>query len=412
MTDEVRIAAETQRLRGWREAVPWAVIAADLAFATAVTLVAGLDALNAPLVGVVLFMSMVVSLGTVGALVITRKPRDPVGWILWLSATMVTIAISGADYVRLSLTSFDGTLPATTLIAWLQGLVFLPAVCLITVVVPLYFPDGKLLGARWRWVIALAVAAIVAVTLPPAFDPGPLANTAVDNPLAIPGFQDLDWLLTVSNIALLVAFPLAIGSLVLRYRRGSETTRRQIKWFAAAAGFTIAAFLLAVAGPGPLADVGWVLGLFGVVLMPVAIGIGILRYRLYEIDRIISRTIGWAIVTGTLVATFAAVVVGLQSVLAPVTESNTLAVAGSTLVVFALFQPVRRRVQRGVDRRFNRSRYDAQKTVDAFAGRLRDGVDLEAVTDDLRSTTSTSVSPRHVGFWLRNVHNSPPPSVS
>ena len=149
------------------------------------------------------------------------------------------------------------------------------------------------------------------------------------------------------------------------------------------------------------ADLGWLGGIISLSLIPVAIGIAILRYRLYEIDRIISRTIGWAVVTGLLVAVFAVVVVVLQAVLAPFTNENTLAVAASTLVAFAaLFQPLRRRVQRAVDRRFDRARYDGQRTVDAFAEHLRSDVDLASLRGSLAATADQAVRPASASVWL------------
>jgi hypothetical protein len=392
---------DDRRLRGWRAGLVWAVIAVDLAFAFADWVFAGAGP-DTPAFGPVLFFSMAGSLGGVGALIATRKPRDPVGWILWISATMVTIAMSGADYVRLSLSSSDGQLPATVPIAWLQGLVFLPAAILIAGVMPLYFPDGRLLSRRWRWVVWLAALGIVVVILPSAFDPGPLVNTNVENPLGIPGFHDLDGLLTLSNgVISLLVLPLAITSCVLKFRSGTPTVREQLKWFAAAASLTMLGFMSAVIAPAPLSDAGWILGLVGLILLPVAIGIAILRYRLYEIDRIVSRTIAYAVVLGILGLVFGAGILVLQGLLAPLTSGSTIAVAVSTLVAFALFQPVLGRVRRAVDRRFDRSRYDAERTAAAFAERLRDQVDLATIRAELTRTAGATLAPASVGLWIR-----------
>ncbi len=177
--------------------------------------------------------------------------------------------------------------------------------------------------------------------------------------------------------------------------------RQQIKWFAAAAARgSVAPRLHGIREPdrtrltcSPPVVV--------IPLVPIAIGVAILRYRLYEIDRIVSRTIGWAIVTGLLVAVFAGLVVALQALLAPVTNENTLAVAASTLVAFALFQPLRRRVQRAVDRRFDRARYDGQRTVDAFAERLRGSRDLTTVDEALLATVASAMQPQSATVWLR-----------
>ena len=162
------------------------------------------------------------------------------------------------------------------------------------------------------------------------------------------------------------------------------------------------AFLPAIVLPSTaLGDIAWSVGFIGLIALPIAIGIAILRYRLYDIDRLISRTIGWAMVTGLLVALFAGLVVVLQAPLAPLTKENTIAVAASTLVAFALFQPLRRRVQRAVDRRFDRARYDGQRTVDAFAERLRNEVDLGTLRGALVATAEGAVRPTGAGLWLR-----------
>jgi hypothetical protein len=395
------VGPDDGRLRGWRPGIVWGVVALDLAFAAAVRLVAG-PGPDTPAFGPLLFLSMVASLGGVGALVVTRRPHDPVGWLLWVCATLVTLAISGADYVRLSVTGVEGALPLTVAIAWLQGLVMLPAIMLIVGVMPLYFPDGQLRSRRWRWVVLMAAVAIAAVAVPSAASPGPLVNTSIENPVGVPALGDLSWLLTLSNAISLAILPLAIVSCVLKYRQGTPTARQQLKWFGAAAGFTVASFGAAIVAPiSPVSGVGWLLGLIGLVLLPVAIGIAILRYRLYEIDRLISRTVGWAIVTGILVAVFAGAVVGLQTMLAGLTQGQTLAVAASTLLAFALFQPVRRRVQAAVDRRFNRARYDGRRLIDAFAAGLRQQANLAEINDGVLAVVTRSVDPTNTAMWIR-----------
>jgi hypothetical protein len=210
-----------------------------------------------------------------------------------------------------------------------------------------------------------------------------------------------DVLNAVTLIAFAIALPLAVASVVLRYRRGTPTEREQLKWFAASVGLTCACFGLAILPIAPFSDLGWIAGIVTISLIPVAIGIAILRYRLYEIDRIISRTLSYAAVTATLALVFVSVVLGLQAVLEPMTGENTIAVAVSTLIVAAMFQPLRRRVQSIVDRRFNRARYDAQRMVDAFSERLRDEVDIGTVTDELDVTITSALNPSMLGLWLR-----------
>ncbi len=279
------------RLRRWRAWLVWAVFGLDLALVIGVGLVAGAWP-DTPAFVPALFAAMVASLGGVGALVATRKPRDPVGWILLVSASMVTLSVAGEDYVRLSVTDFGGALPLTVATAWLESLAFGPAIILLAGVMPLYFPDGRLPSRRWRWVVWIAAFGIIVGILQPAFAPGSLGNTAIDNPLGIPGFQDLDGLLALANVLLgVVVLPLAIASTILKYRRGSSTIREQLKWFGAVALLTVAGFIAGAVGIAPISAVGGFFGILGLVLLPIAVGIAILRYRLYDIDRIISRTV-------------------------------------------------------------------------------------------------------------------------
>jgi hypothetical protein len=215
----------------------------------------------------------------------------------------------------------------------------------------------------------------------------------------------LDVLGPATRLATVLAVPCALASVVIRFRRGDAVERTQLKWLLTAtamAGIALLVSALTTAvGAIALAIPAYSIGLFAFSALPVAIGIAVLRYRLYEIDRIISRTIGWAIVTGLLVSVFAAGVVALQMAFADLTQGNTIAVAVSTLAAAALFQPLRRRVQHAVDRRFDRARYDTHRTVNAFAERLRDEVALDAVEADLRGTITGSVKPSSYALWLR-----------
>jgi MFS family permease len=388
------------RLRGWRAGLVWAVLGLDLAAVLGAWLAAGAGP-DTPAFVPLLFASMVASLGGVGALVATRKPRDPVGWILLASASTIAFSVLGQDYVRLSVTDFGGTLPLTVAVAWLYGLAFIPSLILIAGVMPLYFPDGRLPSRRWRWVVWLAALGIAVVSLPPAFDPGPLPNTTFDNPLGITGFHDYDGILGLSNAVIFLAvLPLAIASSVLKYRRGGATIRQQLKWFAAVALFTFTSFAAALTGIAPISALGWLLGLLGLILLPIAIGIAILRYRLYDIDRIISRTVSYGVVTGILAIVFVGTILVSQTLLSGFFSGSSVAVAASTLVVAALFQPLRRRVQGIVDRRFNRSRYDAERTVTAFGASLREEVNLGALRRDLVATIDKTLQPTATGVWL------------
>jgi hypothetical protein len=267
------------------------------------------------------------------------------------------------------------------------------------------FPDGHLPGRRWRWPVGAIAGAVIAGTALAVVAPGPIGDSLANNPLGVTGIPGLEAASAfgagLAALALPAALIVALAAIVVRFRRARGAERPQLKWFVAA-NILVAVFLmLSVADGATEPTVFDVLAVYSLALPPVAIGIAILRYHLYEIDRIISRTIGWAVVTGLLVAVFAGAVVALQAALSGVTQGQTLAVAASTLVAFALFQPVRRRVQHAVDRRFDRARYDGDRIVAAFAERLRAEVDLVEIVDGMRATVEATVRPVGAAVWLR-----------
>jgi hypothetical protein len=224
-------------------------------------------------------------------------------------------------------------------------------------------------------------------------------------PLAIaPDWPGWPVIQTGVFVAVLAALAAAIGTLVVRFRRSRGVEREQYKWLLAALAATLGTFVFAFAMillVDPAGTWMWIPAVLTYPLIPISIGIAILRYRLYEIDRIISRTIGWAMTTGLVAALFGLLIIGLQAVLAPVTRESTLAVAASTLLAATLFGPIHRRVQTAVDRRCNRGRVDAQHALEAFGVQLRDEVDLDAVSSHLVGVATQSVQPRVVGLWTR-----------
>ena len=282
--------------------------------------------------------------------------------------------------------------PGTVAIAWLSSWIWVPAIGLAVIFIPLLFPDGRLPSRRWRPVLWYSIAAIAAASLS-ALRPGPLSNVSdIQNPFGIAAAAPLIGALAFPSAPeMLVVVPIAIASLIVRYRHGGATERQQLKWFASVAVVTAIGF-------GQLSDQ---LSFASLALLPVGIGIAILRYRLYDIDRVISRTISYGLITALLVIVFLVVNLGLQSLLSFVTTGNSLAVAGSTLLAAALFTPVRRRVQRIVDRRFDRARYDGERTASAFSVRMRDATDLPTVAADLNGTVRRAIAPSSVGLWLR-----------
>jgi len=357
---------------------------------------------DADIVWTGMFSSIVVAFVVVGALLTARVPCNPVGPSLLgagaLLATTVaigTLAVVGAE---------RGNVPVelVAIAAIVNELGFLVPIVIILVGIPLIFPDGKLLSHRWRWVLAAAASALVAQAVSQILTPGPLGSPEVPNPFAVPSLEPVAQVLgTFAAWSSLVGFVGAVVAVVIRYRRVDDVQRHQLKWLIAVAAVAAIAFPVAFIFPeSAVADAAFIVGLLSLLALPIVIGIAVLRYRLYDIDRIISRTIAWALISAVLVAAFAVLVVGLQALLAGLTQDQTLVVAASTLVAFSLFQPVRRRVQSVVDRRFDRSSYDARRTADAFAARMRNQVDLDALASDLEQTVSGAIRPTTAALWV------------
>jgi hypothetical protein len=348
----------------------------------------------------------------VGAILVSRLPRQPIGWLLWTSGLLFALTRITQGLADRGLTADPGSVPGAIWFAWVNTWVGTPGFLLLGVLLPLLYPTGRPPSPHWRPLAIVVMVELAALSAVAAISPFPSGTypPGVQNPLA-PGGLLGDELVVVQNVlslALLLLLGLALASLVVRYRRAKGIEREQLKWFAFVGAIAITALAIAGLFKGSTGDVlatidwfGWLIGIGGLVLMPVAIGIAVLRYRLYEIDRLISRTISWASVSAVLVAVFVAVILVTQAVLASITSSNTIAVAASTLVVFAIFQPLRRRVQARVDRRFNRARYDAERTVAAFAGRLRDEVDLGQLTTEIAAAVDATLQPVSVSLWLR-----------
>jgi hypothetical protein len=293
-------------------------------------------------------------------------------------------------------------LPGSEYAGWVQLWIWVPFITLITVYLFLLFPGGRLPGPRWRlvgWMAGgFAVIAVAGLAFAPGSDRPNLP--ALRNPFGVaPGAVPLD--AAVAGLAgLLGCAVLAAWSLFGRARRGTAVERQQIKWLAYSGCLVALALVPATAlslTPGTAARIAAGAVFAAALTMPVAVAVAVLRYRLYDIDRIISRTLAYAIVTGLLLGVYAGVVLLATRVLS---FHTPVAVAASTLAAAALFTPVRSRVQRAVDRRFNRARYDADTTVAAFAARLQDAVDLDAVQDDLAGVVHQALEPAHVSVWL------------
>ncbi len=352
---------------------------------------------------------------SVGAILVRRLPHHLIGWLLVFGGLVIAISGSTAGLADYGLTAHPGSVPGAIWLAWLSQWLWAPELACLFMVLPLFYPTGRLPSARWRVVVVIAAALVVIGSLGSAFGPWAPDPYPVGNPLVLRGTAaDLMFVFNyvVGTVLVMAGGALAVASLIVRYRRAAGIERAQLKWFAAAGTVTGVAgavnigtnWSLTTAPTGALGTMNAVSGFViwvGLALLPVAIGLAVLRYKLYEIDRLISRTIAYGVLTAIVGGLFVGFILVFQAVLTPVTRSNELAVAGSTLLVAALFQPLRRRVQRLVDRRFNRSRYDAERTVAAFAERLRDEVDLQQLRAEILATVAATVEPTSVSLWLR-----------
>jgi hypothetical protein len=341
-------------------------------------------------------LTFIIAFATVGALLAWKRPGNPIGWLL--SGSGLAYALGGFG---LLLEHFPRTLALGDWLGWtwLLGL----GLCVFVV---LLFPAGSLPSRRWRPVAWAAGAALAGWVLGNMFAPTIMsADPPVANPVGVTGAPGKIFpVMAGASAALIAATGLAaVLSLVFRYRRAQTAERAQLRWLVYAGALIVAAVLAVmlterIIGPGGTANnLQNALGSGAAALVPVAIGVAVLRYRLYDIDRIISRTVAYAIVTGLLVGVYAGPVLLATQVLRLHTP---VAVAAATLTAAALFNPVRRRVQMRVDRQFNRARYDADQIAAAFAARLKDTVDLGSVRDDLTGIVSRALEPAHVSVWI------------
>jgi hypothetical protein len=343
--------------------------------------------------------------GVVGAMVAARRPRLPIGWLLVGIGLLMALGLAAGQYAVVAVLDAPGSLPFGPAAAWLSAWPFAAGFLLLPFLF-LLFPTGRLPGPRWRplaWAGAVVYAANVFGV---AFQPGPINPEELgplENPLAIPalgGAGDLPARIVIPLMLLVVLA--SVASLLVRLRRSVGVERQQLKWFAYAAGlFGLATFVNVVASLLGADQAGLFVTTVPVVALPAAIGVAVLRHNLFDIDRVINRTLVYGLLSALLGALYLAVVFLLGRLLVPVTGDAALAVAGSTLAVAALFQPARRRVQDLVDRRFNRRRYDAARTVAAFSTRLRDQLELDALSGELLAVVEATVQPTSASLWLR-----------
>ena len=356
----------------------------------------------------------------VGALIASRRPHNPIGWIC-LADGLLWMLIAMTDYYGVYGVAKPGSVPFPVAIGTLGNQwLWVPTVGLLGTYLILLFPNGRLPSRRWRPLAWFSGAVIVLFSVAEGLAPGPLENQGgVRNPF---GLEELPWLAD-ATLVILPLLPVCIlasaVSLILRYRRSRGEEREQIKWLAFVASFAGLLYLIVLVSPfilvpeflgsgGRLPPLPlWFELLFSVAALgfagvPVAIGFAVLKYRLYAIDVVINRTLVYGSLTVLLASAYVGGVVGLQAALRAVTgQESTLAVVASTLAIAALFSPLRRLVQGFVDRRFYRRKYDARKTLEVFSVRLRDETDLKALSDDLVGVARGTMQPEHVSLWLR-----------
>ena len=363
------------------------------------------------LVVITTFLIFVLAFATTGALVASRRPSNPVGWIAAAVALIYVLAgladslvnsfpvqVRESGIVARSLVSIGESLWSVSL--GLGGTLLL-----------LLFPDGHLPSARWRPVAWAAGGALVTIPVAASLIPGRIQDYPVENPLGIPGAKTLlEAIVGAGLVVLVISILMSIASLFFRYRSASSTQRQQLKWLVFAVGFVAALVLVSIFIEATARDsdtageISNILSTVALSSIPFAIGVAILKHRLYDIDLIINRALVYGGLTAVLGLAYVTIVFGLQQVLSPVTRESDLAVAASTLVVAALFRPLRGRVQAFIDRRFYRRKFNAQKTLDGFSVRARNEVELAALSDQLVSVVKETMEPTYVSLWLRDPH--------
>lgn len=345
---------------------------------------------------------VILAFALVGALISSRLPANPIGWVCLAIGLTLSLAVTTGEYYVYALQTRPGSLPGAVYMAWLTNWLWVPAVVSGGTFMVLLFPDGRLPSRRWRAVAWLSGAVLISLSTSEAFSPGRLPEAPnVTNPFGIVSAGSaLELVSTASFFLLPLCFIASTLSMIVRYGRSIGEERQQIKWFAAAAVLLAAVFASSFVIPWRIVQDLVALLLAG---LPVAVGIAVLRHRLYDIDLIINRALVYGPLTATLALAYVGGVVGLQGVFRAMTgQGSTLAVVASTLTIVALFNPLRRRMQEFVDRRFYRNKYDAAKALAAFSARLRDETDLDALGNDLVGVARSTMQPGYASLWLRS----------
>jgi hypothetical protein len=385
--------------RATRHRLPWIIFGIQVGFAVYGTYLEG------ELSGEALFGLGFMSLALIGALIASRIPENKLGWVLLALVGFSATGYLSSQYSIQALLEDPGSLPRGEIAAWVSGWAWIPGTVLLITMVPLLFPDGRLPSPRWRWVARAVVVLMGCMVLTASFMPGPVQefeDRQIPNPLGIDGAGSFEALFGVAFPVMAVLAILSTSSLFFRYRRAGTVQRQQLKYFAYAAFLTAMTVVVESAFgsilPSVVSEYGFLLGIFSISL---GAGLAIFKYRLYDIDLVINRTLVYGALTAALAGIYLGLVFALQTVL-PVETDSDLTIAASTLAVAALFRPLRARVQHFIDRRFYRSRYDAAMTLEGLHRRLRNEVDLDSLEEDVMTVVSETVRPAHAALWVRS----------
>jgi hypothetical protein len=335
---------------------------------------------------------------TMGAVVAARVPRNAIGWLFLAIAILAALSALTENYAFHTAVEKPGSLPFGVAVAWLYSWTWYPTVILL-LFVPLLYPTGRVPGPRWRLLLLAEIVLVAVVSALYMLNPGPLDGDKKlpANPIGLePVGTAVDHLGVVLGLTAVAFLVLGIISLVIRFRRSRDVERQQIKIMAFAAAIVLAGIV------ATFFSSGWSDVIFAVtiLLFPTAVGVAMLRYRLYDVDRVINKTLVYGALTAVLAAAYAGLVLAGQALFSSFAGGSNLAIAISTLLVAALFMPLRRRIQGFVDRRFYRRRYDAARTLERFTARLREQVDLDVLNEDLVDVVRETMEPARVSLWL------------
>ena len=366
------------------------------------------NSIGSPVVDAV-FGVLFLTFPTVGAAIASRETGNAIGWLFLGAGLGAALEDSLLGYAAYGLVVEPGALPGGEVAALLADAVWLPALGAASLLLFVLFPTGSPVSPRWRWFVWLLSVDLAVYFVATLLNPGPLYFfPELANPWGLERTGPLyQWAVDITSPVLFSSLLIGLIALAVRFRRTAGVERLQMKWLVWSAAVWVAAtpglIVLGERGDGRVAGVlvGDLIFSLLIVLIPLAVGVAILRHRLYDIDVVINRTLVYGSLTTALAATYLGMVLLLRLVLDPLTGQSDIAVAGSTLVVAALVRPLRSRIQAVVDRRFYRARFDATRTLEGFAVRLRDELDLETLGDDLRRVVHETVQPAHVSVWPR-----------